>query len=318
MSTSARVIDIERAIESLAADGYAVIEGLLDEGEIDQLRDTVTKRFERQRTTPYDPGDGPPHPDDEAIEKYVREMYTTVPAKELDRILRLFRYNRARNFDTPWPVPIEDVLKNFIPRPEIEGDGRTVYVASCPPTEPILARLVEDPTLLALARKMLGDDCVLADMGLNSIGPSTDNGAWHVDVPLGQLPEPLPDFPLTLQNVWMIDDFTVDNGATRVVPGSHLTRKKPAWKYGDTENEVAITGPAGSMAIWMSSTWHKPGANTTDQARRAVLCYFSRSWVKGYSDFRPLISPEQAAEMSPTLRYLLGFSANALVRRGSE
>ena len=215
-------------------------------------------------------------------------------------------------------MPIEQVLKNFIPRPEIEGDGRSVYVSSCPPTEPILARLVEDPTLLRLARSLLGDDCVIADLSLNSIGPSTDNGNWHVDVPLGQLPEPLPDFPLTLQNVWMIDDFTVANGATRVIPRSHVTRKKPTWKSGDMSQEVAITGPAGSMAIWQSSTWHKPGANTTDRPRRAVLCYFSRSWVKAYSDLRPLISAQQAAAMSPTLRYLLGFSANPLVRRGPD
>ena len=318
MPNPAREVEVERAIEALAENGYTVIEGLLDQGEIEELREAAERRFERQRTDRYDPGEGPEHPDDEAIEKYVRDMYATAPPEELDRVLRLFRYNRARNYDTPWPVPIEEVLKNFIPRPEIEGNGRTVYVASCPPTEPIFARLVEDPALLQLARSMLGDDCVLADLSLNSIGPSTDNGNWHVDVPLGQMPEPLPDFPLTLQNVWMIDDFTVDNGATRLVPKSHLSRKKPTWKRGEVEDEVAVTGPAGSMAIWLSSTWHKPGANTTDHARRAVLCYFSRSWVKGYSDFRPLISPEQAAEMSPTLRYLLGFSANALVRRGPD
>ena len=79
-----------------------------------------------------------------------------------------------------------------------------------------------------------------------------------------------------------------------------------------------ITGPAGSMASGLASTWHKPGANVTDRARRAVLCYFSRSWVKGYSDLRSLVTEKQAAAMSPTLRYLVGFSANAPVRRGPE
>ncbi len=319
MTTERIETEVEHAVEALAEDGYTVIEGLLDDAEVDELREVSERWIERQRHERYDPGDGPTHPDDVAIETYVHNMYDTAPQEELERVLRLFRYNRAANRHTPWPVPIEQVLKNFIPRPEIEGHGGTVYVASTPPVEPIFARLVEDPTLLRLARSMLGDDCVLADMGLNSIGPGTDNGNWHVDVPLGQLPEPLPDFPLTVQNVWMIDDFTEANGATRVVPRSHLTRRKPGWNSGGfEEEEIAITGPAGSMAIWLSSTWHKPGANVTDRARRAVLCYFSRSWVKGYSDLRSLVTEKQAAAMSPTLRYLVGFSANAPVRRGPE
>ena len=69
------------------------------------------------------------------------------------------------------------------------------------------------------------------------------------------------------------------------------------------------------MRKWLSSTWHKPGSNITDAPRRAILCYFCRSWVKSYSDFRPQITRAQAAKMSPTLRYLLGFASNALVRR---
>ena len=314
MTTAGQSIDVETVIEKLDLDGYTVIEGLLDPDELAVLRTAMETQFKRQRTAPYDPGDGPSHADDEAIETYVREMYSTAPASELDRVLRLMRYNRAKNHGTPWPVPIERVLKNFLPRPEIEGHGSTVYASSVPPTEPIFARLLEDPLLLQLARSVLGDDCVLSDMTFNSIGPHTDNGAWHVDIPLGQLPEPLPELPLTLQSIWMVDDFTLENGATRVVPGSHKSRKKPQWKQGEMDGEVAITGSAGAMALWYSSLWHKPGQNITDTPRRAAICYFCRSWVKPYSDFRPLISAAQAEKMSPTLRYLLGFSSNAIVR----
>jgi hypothetical protein len=318
MTTIGRSIDIASAIEKLELNGYTVIEGLLTSDELEELQMKMEQQFEQQRTAPYDPGDGAAHPDDAQIDKYLRQMYSTAPSSELDRVMRLMRYNRAQNYGTPWPVPIENVLKNFLPRPEIEGHGSTVYVSSATPTVPIFARLLEDPLLLRLARSVLGDDCVLSDMSLNSIGPHTDNGAWHVDVPLGQLPEPLPEIPLTLQCIWMVDDFTLENGATRVVPRSHRSLKKPKWKRGEIEDEVAVTGPAGSMAIWYSSLWHKPGQNVTDTPRRAALCYFCRSWVKPYSDFRPLISPEQAEKMSPTLRYLLGFSSNAVVRNRGE
>ena len=163
-------------------------------------------------------------------------------------------------------------------------------------------------------RGVLGDDCVLSDISVNSIGPHTEGAAWHVDAPLGQLPEPLPEFPLTLQNVWMLDDFTAENGATRVVPGSHKRRRRPAWAGGRMEDEVILTAPAGSMAVWLSNTWHRVGPNSTDYPRRAILCYYDRSWIKPFSDYRTSIPRELLERYSPTLRYLLGFSANGLVR----
>ena len=93
--------EVDRALEALDSEGYTMIEGLLDDEEIDALREVAEKRLERQRTDRYDPGEGPTHPDDESIEQYVRTMYDTAPPEELDRVLRLFRYNRAGNYDTP-------------------------------------------------------------------------------------------------------------------------------------------------------------------------------------------------------------------------
>ena len=165
-----------------------------------------------------------------------------------------------------------------------------------------------------MVRAILGDDCVLADCSATSIGAHTDEGgAWHVDVPLGQLPEPLPDFPLTIQNAWMLDAFTTCNGATQIVPDSHRTRRKPEWS-GQQENGKILTGPAGSVAIWLSNTWHRSGPNATDNPRRAILCYYSRSWLKPFTDFTSCLDPTIAQTFSPELRYLLGFSANAPVR----
>ena len=62
-------------------------------------------------------------------------------------------------------------------------------------------QLIEEPHILKLVRGVLGEDCVLSDLSATSIGAhAAEGGAWHVDVPLGQLSEPLPDFPLTVQN----------------------------------------------------------------------------------------------------------------------
>ena len=303
-------IDVERHARDLHENGYTIVEGLLGDSEAKQLQKETAAQIDRQLNDPWDPGDGPPHPDDDEIEAFYRNSYPTCPEEEYARLMRLVRYTRHQNYDTPWPLPIDQVLKNFFHRPAIEDGGKTVYLHELATRAPIFARLAEDRTLLQLSRSVLGDDCVLSDVGGNCIGPGTSGGAWHVDAPLGQFPEPLPDFAFSTQNIWMVDDFTADNGATRVVPGSHKSLKKPSWKGGSIEGEVTLTGPAGSVAIWLSSTWHRPGPNTTDHPRRAVMCDFIRSWIKGWSDLRPAVTEEMAGALSPTLRYLLGFSSN--------
>ena len=307
-------IDAERLTHELHENGYTIVEGLLSDSEVKQLQKEMDAQIDRQLNDPWDPGDGPSHPDDEQIEAFYRNSYPTCPEEEYARLMRLIRYTRHENYDTNWPLPFDQVLKNFFHRPAIEDGGKTVYVHELATRAPIFARLAEDDTLIKLSRSVLGDDCVLSDVGGNSLGPGTSGGAWHVDAPLGQFPEPLPDFVLTTQNIWMVDDFTPDNGATRVVPGSHKSLKKPSWKGGSIEGEETLTGPAGSVAIWLSSTWHRPGPNTTDHPRRAVMCDFIRSWIKGWSDFRPVVNAEMARTLSPTLRYLLGFGSNPIVR----
>ena len=227
--------------------------------------------------------------------------------------MRRVRYTRAQQQDTPWPVPPAAVVKNFLHLPTLFDHDRSQRIWNVVNKAPEVGKLIEHPVVLSLAREILGADCVLADCSATSIGPHTDEGgAWHVDVPLGQLPEPLPDFPLTIQNAWMLDDFTTTNGATQIVPDSHRTRRKPAWG-GDQENRTKLTGPAGSVAIWLSNTWHRSGPNATDNPRRAILCYYSRSWMKPFTDYTS-IAPEVAQTFSPGLRYLLGFSASAPVR----
>ena len=99
------------------------------------------------------------------------------------------------------------------------------------------------------------------------------------------------------------------------MPGSHLTRKKPPWSGGDLADEKILCALAGSVAMWLSNTWHRSGPNVTDQPRRAILCYYCRSWVQPFTDYARDITAEHAAELSPNLRYLAGFGARGL-RRG--
>ncbi len=306
-------LNLKKTADQLTSEGYVVLEGLLPPKELAPLTAALQALFEREREVPYDPGDGPAQPDDGEIEQYLAASYR-VTDDELARMMRRIRHTRAQNLDTPWPVGPGRINKTFIHIPNLFDDGRSQYVRNLPVKTAWAGHLVEHPVIHGLARHLLGDDCVLGDITATSIGSGTDGGAWHLDNPLTQMPEPLPDVPLGFQVAWMIDDFAAGNGATRVIPRSHLTRAKPTWGRGDRDDEIPLCAPAGSAAIWLAGTWHRAGPNGTNRPRRAVISFYQRSWIKPFSEYREAITPELAKRMSPALRYLYGFSAYGVVR----
>ena len=269
----------------------------------------------RERENPWLPEDGPELPEDAEYREWVAQHYTVSEA-ELDRVMRRTRHTRALNLNTPWPVPPTGIQKLFIHMPQLFDQDKSQRVLELPKKLKNCDRFIADPILLSIVRRVLGDDCILSDISITSIGAGTggEGGALHVDVPLGQMPEPLPEYPISLQNAWFIDDFTEENGATRLIPRSHHTRKKPAWTSGAHEDEIIVTGPAGSMAIWLSSTWHRSGPNYTDKPRRAILDFFCRSWIQPMSSYFLSTPPEIAERFSPDGRYLLGFASRGLTR----
>ncbi|WP_029011355.1 phytanoyl-CoA dioxygenase family protein [Azospirillum halopraeferens] len=307
-------IDLDAVQRQLEEEGYAVIENVLPPDELERYRRTVDALMVHERVHPYCPEDGEERPEDAEVADYYRTHYTVSEA-EAQRLLARMRHDRARNADTPWPVPYGKVPKTFIHLPTLFDQDRSQRVWQLVNKAPEMASLIENPVVLDLVRRVLGADCNLHDFQATSIGPGTGGGAWHVDAPLGQIPEPLPEFPLMVQNVWLLDDFTAHNGATRVVPGSHRFRKAPPWSEGQRDDERVLTAPAGSVAIWLSNTWHRSGPNETDRPRRAILCNYNRSWLRGFTDFVATLDEATARRLSPTVRYLLGYSARAPERR---
>ncbi|MCC2597159.1 phytanoyl-CoA dioxygenase family protein [Pusillimonas sp. MFBS29] len=302
--------DIESISHQLADKGYVVIENVLSPELVQLARERVESLMAHEREHPYHPTDGIASPQDEEVRAYYKKAYT-VDDEELERMVARTRHYRLQNAGTSWPVPINKVSKNFLFLPTMFDYGKSQRVWNLINKAPDLAPLIEHPLVLPAVRNILGADCNLHDFQSTSIGPQTGGGAWHVDAPLGQIAEPLPEFPLTIQNVWLLDDFTEHNGATRVMPYSHKLRKSPPWGSDPLPDEVVLTAPAGSVAMWLSNTWHRSGPNTTDKARRAILCNYNLSWLRTFTDFTSTMKPEVAAGFSNDLRYLLGFAAKA-------
>jgi len=118
------------------------------------------------------------------------------------------------------------------------------------------------------------------------------------------------NYPLIVNVVWLLDDFTIDNGATRVVPGSH--KKKSFAADGENhEDEIIIIGSKGSVIIFNANLWHGGAENTTDETRWAVLLGYARWFIKPSFDFMKNTPTSIFKELSNEQKSLLGFDLNA-------
>jgi len=116
------------------------------------------------------------------------------------------------------------------------------------------------------------------------------------------------EFPLIYNVLWMLDDFTKDSGATRVLPGSHkLSDYAEDGKH--YEEEILIEGSAGSVLIYNGALWHGGSANTSGADRWAVLLGYSRWFVKPSFDYMKNTPTEIFEQLSPERKELLGFNA---------
>ena len=128
--------------------------------------------------------------------------------------------------------------------------------------------------------------------------------------------------------VWMLDDFTPDNGATRMIPGSHKWGTRPQEILQDPlathPDERLLIGPAGSIAVMNAHLWHGGTANRTDVPRLAMHAFYCRSDKPQQQYQKQLLRPEVQASLTPELRTLLALddpindalSAAATVRSG--
>jgi hypothetical protein len=107
-------------------------------------------------------------------------------------------------------------------------------------------------------------------------------------------------------SVWMLDDFTAENGATRMVPGSHRWRKiPPPEMYEPHPEQQLVTGKAGTVVVMNSHMWHGGTANRTGAPRRAMHVYYTR-WDKPQQQWqKKWLSPEVQARLGPEARKIL-------------
>lgn len=108
------------------------------------------------------------------------------------------------------------------------------------------------------------------------------------------------DCDLMLNTLLFLDDFTIENGGTRVYPKSHL-KAEP-----ELEESVQLTGKAGDMAVWNSNLYHCSMPNTTDKDRRAIVTVYQKSALKQLIDYPEILKDRN---LTDDVKQLLGFDS---------
>jgi ectoine hydroxylase-related dioxygenase (phytanoyl-CoA dioxygenase family) len=106
----------------------------------------------------------------------------------------------------------------------------------------------------------------------------------------------------------MLDDFTLDNGATHLMTGSHLKEDKPGDKEFFSKADRAV-GKSGSIVLWDSNIWHAAGQNKTDAPRRSLSLIYSKPFMKQQFDYPRSVGYENAESYSEAFRQIVGFNS---------
>lgn len=189
----------------------------------------------------------------------------------------------------------------------------------------VFQEVIMEPVLLEYVDHVLGHEYKLSSLNARSADPATS-----VTQPLHADMAALPDGRgfWVCNTVWMLDDFTEENGALRCVPGSHKWGKLPrdAMKdpVGHHPREVLLTGKAGTVVVMNAHLWHGGMVNKTTHPRLALHAFYVRRDKPQQQYQKQLLRPEVQKELEADLRWLLALddplndelSVNPEVRSG--
>lgn len=174
---------------------------------------------------------------------------------------------------------------------------------------PSCAKLIAHQMVLDAADAILLPSCAEYQIGSTTgieLLPGESAQQLHRDDSL--YPLQLAGFELQIGVMWALDDFTQENGATRVVPGSH--RYLRAWHQPDLSGWVQATMPKGSALFYLGSTWHGGGPNHSNAPRAGLIITYSLGWLRQEVNQYLEVPPDAARRYDARVRRLLGYTSH--------
>jgi ectoine hydroxylase-related dioxygenase (phytanoyl-CoA dioxygenase family) len=167
----------------------------------------------------------------------------------------------------------------------------------------IFAEVISTPKILECVEHVIGPSYKLSSLNARSTNPNSEESQpWHADS--AAIADERGYW--VCNSIWMLDDFTAENGATRMISRSHTWRRLP--EPGDTisrPDEELVTGAAGTVVIMNTHMWHGGTANRTGRCRRALHGFYTRSDKPQQQYQKALLRAETVAALTPLQRRVL-------------
>ncbi len=199
----------------------------------------------------------------------------------------------------------------------------------------VFFELIEHPLFCALAEHLVGPDYLVTCVDSQIQHPGAGFMPLHTDqwwMPQPVLPgqagkrpsevkrgegtclDPAPaGYPIApavaINAMWMVTEFSEENGATRIVPGSHQTGEQPDASVPHRIQTVPATGPAGTAFVFDARLWHGAAPNSTDTSRFGITTEFVCPQFRPLENYSRGLRPEVFARCSPDRLKRLGFAA---------
>ena len=182
------------------------------------------------------------------------------------------------------------------------------------------SQLVDNPMVMEVADGILLKHCDnyrIGSLTAIEILPGEKDQVLHSDD--GIYPVRLPGMEFQISAMWALDDFTKENGATRVVLGSHRNFSANTYESEEnidyftpdtkenTNNTVQAVMPKGSVLFYMGSTLHGGGANRSDKPRAGIINTYSLGWLRQEENQYLNVPKKIAKQYSETVQKLMGY-----------
>ena len=229
----------------------------------------------------------------EHVARIADEGYTIVPdAIEEDLVDELVAELRRLEVD----LGIAPARNDF------EGN-ETVRIYNLLVHGPTFERVPVHANVLPIVEGVLDDGCLISSLSSIAICEGETPQPIHADDQLMPIPKPHP--PTVCNSMWALTDFTEANGATRIVPGSHLSDTSP--DYGKDYDSIPAEMPRGSVLVWHGSLWHGGGANTTADRRIGLAMNYCAGYIRQQENQQLGIPRDIAAGFEERLQRLCGY-----------
>ena len=187
-------------------------------------------------------------------------------------------------------------------RNDFEGH-RTTRIYNLLAHGPLYERIPVHENVLPIVEGVLDRGCLVSSLSSIAIGPGETEQPIHADDVL--IPLPKPHVAIICNSMWALTDFTEENGATRIVRGSHRADHSP--EYGKPFPSEAATMKKGSVLVWHGSLWHGGGANHTNETRVGIAMNYCAGFLRSQENQQLGLPIETVRAFDPRLRELVGY-----------